>query len=75
MRLTKRQADKLLEAVEGWDSDPATAMDPLYNLATDGQSEDRDQDSQAVQDALTDFVSDVRNLVNVAREVGLEVAW
>jgi len=69
MKLTKKQADKLMEAIEGLEE-----MDTGYlsDLATDGDSEDREQDTEYVQEMLTDWLGTVATVVRVAREVGLQ---
>jgi hypothetical protein len=69
--LTKKQADKLAAAMDELD-DAANVMDPLIELTTGGESEDREGETQFVQDALTDWLVTVAAVVRVAREVGLK---
>ncbi len=70
--LTRAKADKLLAAVELLPE--ASGMgDPLVELGSDGESEDREDDTQDVQDALLDFLDAVASLRRAAEAVGLSV--
>jgi hypothetical protein len=72
MRLTKKQADRLLAAMEGL-HDPENIVDPLHDLTSDGTSDDRAADTQRVQEALTEFLRGVAAVTTVAQAIGLDV--
>lgn len=71
MSLTKKQADALYATCDGL-ADLANIIDPLCNLTTDGESDDRQEDTENVQSALTDFLGEVAAIIVAARKVGLD---
>jgi hypothetical protein len=72
VRLTKKQADALFTELDGMTS-ADDVMDALANLTTDGESEDRESDTEMVINALTDFLSDVQSITKMAHDFGLDV--
>jgi len=73
-KLTKAQADKLMAAFDELD-DVQNVTDALSELCTDGESEDREEDTELTQSALADWLDGVRKVVDVAEQIGLRVSW
>lgn len=71
MTLTKKQADKFASALDEL-NDPQEIVDIVVDLGTHGESEDREDDTTMMQDALTAWLVSVAKVVAVAREVGLK---
>jgi hypothetical protein len=71
-RLSKPQADKLMTSFENL-REPSDLIDALSELTTDGEAtgDEREYATEETQSILTDYLSGVQKMVEVAKSVGL----